>query len=54
MDPLVAEYSKLRPKQFPARELRETAEGRYWKGFSLPSTVKQVRMHNHYIRFFFS
>ena len=45
MDPLAAEYSKLRPKQFPARELRETAEGRYWKGFTLPSTVKQVRMH---------
>ncbi|KAL4516023.1 hypothetical protein Ndes2437A_g06735 [Nannochloris sp. 'desiccata'] len=41
MDPLAAEYSKLQPKRFPARELRETAEGRYWKGFSLPSTVKQ-------------
>ena len=45
MDPAAAEYSSLQPKQFPARELRETAEGKYWRGFSVPSTAKQVRMH---------
>lgn len=41
----VTNYVKLRPKQFPPRELRETAEGKYWKSFQYPFVTKQVRMH---------
>jgi hypothetical protein len=29
-------------KQYPARTLRETAEGKYWKRFAAPSVAKQV------------
>jgi len=37
-----AEYRKLAIKQFPARTLRETAEGRYWKQFRAAQTSQQV------------
>lgn len=36
------EYKKLVIRQFPARELRETAEGKYWKQFKSPLSAKQV------------
>jgi hypothetical protein len=36
-------YLKLQAKQFPARSLRETAEGRYWKQYKAPVFAKQVR-----------
>lgn len=35
-------YLKLQAKQFPARTLRETAEGKYWKQFKAPVFAKQV------------
>ncbi|KAK3269238.1 hypothetical protein CYMTET_22303 [Cymbomonas tetramitiformis] len=35
-------YKKLQIKQFPVRGLRETAEGRYWRGFESPQVVQQV------------
>lgn len=38
-------YLKLQVKQFPARSIRETAEGKYWKQFKAPVFAKQVR-HN--------
>lgn len=37
------DYVKVPIRQFPAREIRETAEGRYWKQFTKPLTAKQVR-----------
>lgn len=43
MDYEPAEYRKLTLKQFPARALRETAEGKYWKRFSNPVNAQQVR-----------
>jgi U3 small nucleolar RNA-associated protein 15 len=36
------EYRKLAIRQYPARELRETAEGKYWKQFRAPLTAKQA------------
>lgn len=36
------EYRKLAVKQFPARSIRETAEGKYWKQFKAPVFAKQV------------
>jgi len=36
-------YVKLQVKQFPARSIRETAEGKYWKQFKAPVFAKQVR-----------
>jgi len=38
-DPL--EYQKLQIRPFPARSLRETAEGRYWKRFRSPVLAQQ-------------
>ncbi|KAI8472262.1 MAG: WD40-repeat-containing domain protein [Monoraphidium minutum] len=35
-------YRKLAVKQYPARALRETAEGKYWKRFAAPSVAKQI------------
>ena len=43
MDYEPAEYRKLTLKQFPARSLRETAEGKYWKRFRNPVNAQQVR-----------
>lgn len=40
-------YLKLQVKQFPARSLRETAEGKYWKQFRAPVFAKQVRGQCH-------
>lgn len=37
-----AEYKKLVIKQFAARSVGETAEGRYWRQFSAPALAKQV------------
>lgn len=34
---------KLQVKEFPARSIRETAEGKYWKQFKAPVFAKQVR-----------
>jgi hypothetical protein len=36
------EYQKLQVKQYPARTLRETAEGKYWKQFKQPVVAQQV------------
>jgi hypothetical protein len=36
------DYRKLAVKQFPARSIRETAEGKYWKQFKAPVFAKQV------------
>lgn len=38
----VGEYQRLEIRQYPARTLRETAEGKYWRRFKSPSIVKQV------------
>lgn len=38
------DYRKLPIKQFPARSIRETAEGKYWKQFKAPVFAKQVRL----------
>ncbi|WIA16183.1 hypothetical protein OEZ85_012896 [Tetradesmus obliquus] len=35
------DYRKLAVKQFPARSIRETAEGKYWKQFKAPVFAKQ-------------
>lgn len=35
------DYRKLAVRQFPARALRETAEGRYWRSFGAPVFAKQ-------------
>jgi hypothetical protein len=35
-------YLKLQVKEFPARSIRETAEGKYWKQFKAPVFAKQV------------
>jgi hypothetical protein len=37
-------YQKLVVKQFPARSIRETAEGKYWKQFKAPVFAKQVNL----------
>lgn len=37
-----AEYQKLAIRQYPARTIRETAEGKYWKRFKAPVTSKQA------------
>ncbi len=42
MDYEAGEYQKLAIKQYPARALRETAEGRYWKRFKAPVVAQQV------------
>lgn len=44
MDYEAGTYQKLPIKQYPARELGETAEGRYWRRFLSPATAKQVRV----------
>eukprot|EP00887_Chlorella_sp_A99_P001615 scaffold8.g1615.t1 len=36
------EYVKLPIKRYEARELKETAEGKYWRQFRAPLTAKQV------------
>jgi len=36
------EYRKLPLKQYPARTIKETAEGKYWKQFKAPVFAKQV------------
>ncbi|KAL6761546.1 WD40-repeat-containing domain protein [Haematococcus lacustris] len=40
-------YQALEIKQYPARSLRETAEGRYWRRFKTPSVVKQFGPVSH-------
>eukprot|EP00884_Botryococcus_braunii_P021255 jgi/Botrbrau1/7813/Bobra.0159s0241.1 len=35
-------FHKLEPKRFPARAIRETAEGRYWSRFKDPVDFQQV------------
>jgi len=35
-------YRRLAVKEYPARTLRETAEGKYWKRFAAPLVAKQV------------
>lgn len=42
MDYDAGAYRKLVVKQYPARSLRETAEGKYWKRFAAPSVAKQI------------
>ncbi len=42
MDYEAGEYHKLAIRQFPARALRETAEGRFWKRFKAPVVAQQV------------
>ncbi|GBF88130.1 hypothetical protein Rsub_00842 [Raphidocelis subcapitata] len=42
MDYDAGTYRKLVVKQYPARSLRETAEGKYWKRFAAPSVAKQI------------
>ena len=33
---------KVQPKKYPARSIRETAEGKFWKTFTHPTVVPQV------------
>lgn len=42
MDYEAGEYKRLSIRQFPARELRETAEGKYWKQFRAPLSAQQA------------
>lgn len=42
-----AEYQKLAIKRYPARALRETAEGKYWKQFKSPALAKQIGAVTH-------
>ena len=44
MDYEAGSYRRLVVKQYPARTLRETAEGKYWKRFAAPTVAKQVRI----------
>lgn len=36
------EYQKLALRRYPARAIRETAEGKYWGRFQKPEVAKQV------------
>ncbi|KAL6772037.1 hypothetical protein ACKKBG_A28725 [Auxenochlorella protothecoides x Auxenochlorella symbiontica] len=47
MDYEAGTYQKLPIKQYPARELGETAEGRYWRRFLSPATAKQAGAVNY-------
>ncbi|KAK9841941.1 hypothetical protein WJX81_000200 [Elliptochloris bilobata] len=47
MDYEAGEYQKLAIRQYPARALRETAEGRYWKQFKAPLVAQQVGAVSH-------
>jgi U3 small nucleolar RNA-associated protein 15 len=48
MDYNLGDYtSRLQIKQYPARDLRETAEGKYWKQFKAPILSKQVGFLQH-------
>jgi hypothetical protein len=38
------EYQKLAIKRYPARAIRETAEGKYWGRFATPKVSKQVSL----------
>lgn len=35
------EYTKLQPRQYPPRALRETPEGKYWRRFRAPTVAPQ-------------
>lgn len=37
------DYQKVQIKTFPAKSIRDTAEGRYWRRFQAPKTTEQVR-----------
>lgn len=41
------DYVKLQVKQFPARSIRDTAEGKYWKRFQAPTTTQQIGIVSH-------
>ncbi|KAF5834055.1 WD40-repeat-containing domain protein [Dunaliella salina] len=42
-----AEYQKLDVKTYPARSIRETAEGRFWRRFKQPQVAKQFGPATH-------
>mmetsp|Transcript_5412 Transcript_5412/g.11948 ORF Transcript_5412/g.11948 Transcript_5412/m.11948 type:complete len:530 (-) Transcript_5412:1074-2663(-) len=42
-----AEYQRLEIRQFPARTLRETAEGKYWRRFRAPTLAQQFGPISH-------
>jgi hypothetical protein len=39
----LGEYPKLRVPTYAPRALKETPEGRYWRGFRAPTLLQQVR-----------
>ncbi len=39
----LGEYQKLRVPTYAPRALKETAEGRYWRGFRAPTVLQQAR-----------
>ena len=41
------QYRKVEIRRFPARALRETAEGRYWRAFQPPLTAPQAGAVTH-------
>eukprot|EP00798_Chlamydomonas_sp_ICE-L_P020921 gene20921-27769_t len=41
------EYQRLHIRQFPARTIRETAEGKYWRQFKTPTLAKQFGPVDH-------
>ncbi|KAK9812594.1 hypothetical protein WJX72_000068 [[Myrmecia] bisecta] len=47
MDYEPTDYKKLAIRQYPARDLRETAEGKYWRQFKEPVVVQQVGAVSH-------
>ena len=42
MDYEPTDYSKVAIREYPARTIRETAEGRYWKQFKAPVLAQQA------------
>lgn len=42
MEHEAGDYKKLAIRQYPARELRETAEGKYWRRFRAPLSAQQA------------
>ncbi len=42
MDYEAVDYRKLVIKQYAPRQLRETAEGKFWRQFKAPTVASQV------------
>eukprot|EP00899_Mesostigma_viride_P017373 jgi/Mesvir1/25637/Mv01855-RA.1 len=47
MSTSVTDYKKLAIRKFPPRSIRETAEGRFWRGFKVSNSEQQVAAVSH-------